>query len=336
MIDKINVTLLAGSAIGMNQSGMKSQIDAIEKYFINHSEVNVYKYDIWNYQNPKVVHFFGFAEGMKDHLDFMKKKGVKLICSPNHWPTNNLIIEKFLLNFNIKNIIHSNRSTKKYLLDNSDCFIVNSDNEKKMFVDIYDLDPNKIKVVYNSYGDEPIHYSDAFLKKYNISKPYCLMVGMIGAERKNQLRVLKIWNDRFPNLFILGNILETNYGKECLQLINSKSNITFLGFESDFEILESSYQNAELVISPGLIETPSLVALRALLYGTTVCSTNGGNVPFEYFEDNVYYFNPFNEKEILKSIENGLSKKKLVDKMYLKRFSNESIMSNYTNIYKSI
>lgn len=333
---KIKVSLLASSSIGMNQSGMKTQLDTIESFFKNDLELEVKKYDFWDYQKPDVVHFFGLSEGMKDHLTILKSQGVKLICSPNHWPINNGIVEKFLLNFNIKNIIFSNRATKKYLLDNSDFLIVNSEAEKKKFQNFYNIKSEKIKIIYNSYGQEPIPKTDAFLKKYKIGKPYCLLVGMIGAERKNQLRILKNWKDDYPNLYLLGKVLKNNYSEKCLEIINRSKNIHYLGFESDFEVLESAYQNTKLVISPGIIETPSLVALRALINGANVCSTNGGQVTQEYFNDNAYYFNPLDEVDIINSIKYALNSPKEVNIEEIKNFSNQNIMKNYKELYEKL
>lgn len=333
MKDKIKVALMAEPSIGMNQSGMKTQIDTIYNYFKNDSDIKVYKYDIWNYEKPDIIHYFGMSEGMLQLLKIAKSQNVKLVCSPNHWPTNIGILERILLNLNIKNIIYTNRVTKKFLLDHSDLFIVNSTGEKKKFIDVYGLTERKINVIYNSYGSEPINKTDLFLKKYNIKKPYCLLIGMIGAERKNQLPILRNWDSSLPKLYILGGYLKSSYGRKCMDLIDKNKNIDWLGFESDFEVLESAYQNTELLISPGFVETPSLVALRALLNGTSVCSTNGGEVPYEYFKDYAYYFNPNNENEMMQQISNALKEPKNISLDYFKVFSNENILPQYKKNY---
>ena len=332
---RINTALLAGSAIGMNQSGMNTQIDTIENYFRNDEELNVYKYDIWNYQKPDIIHFFGFGEGMIDVLRNARREGVKIISSPNHWPLKNLS-EKLLMHINFKNIVFTNRQTKKFLVDHADVMVVNSTAEKRKFSEFFGVEKARIQIVYNSYGHEARVHSDMFVQKHKLSEPYFLMVGMVGPERKNHLRVFNIWKETFPLLVIVGDYYPSTYGEECLNEIEKKKNIKYVGFESDETIIDSAYQNCEAVISAGLIETPSLVAMRALLYGKTVCSTDAEGVPDEYFGGNAYYFNPLDESEIEVAITKALQKKIDVRQEDILRFSNSSVLENYRTIYKDL
>ena len=329
---KIKVDLLAGTSIGMNQSGMKTQIDTIHNFFKEDPLLDVKKYDMWNYRNPDIVHIFGMDSSMLQILLHLKKRGVKLICSPNHWP-NNSIAEKILMNFNYKNIIYSNRTIKKYIVENAEKIIVNSLGEKKHFLKLYSLNDENLEVIPNSYGDEVKDCGSIFLEKYNIEKPYCLMVGMLGVKRKNQLSVLNIWNDSFPNLYILGARDNSRCADECFSIIHKKKNIEYLGYETNFDVIESAYQNAMLLISPGLVETPSLAALRALINGTKVCSTNSYGIPNEYFGDNAFYFDPNDEKSIFNSIKYAVETPLKINQDQLHKFSNNNILFLYKRLY---
>lgn len=333
-MNKIKIDFLAQPTLGINQSGMKTQIDTLYEYFLNDRDIIIKKYDMWNRNIPNIVHYFGMGEGMLQVLRFLKANGSKIICSPNHWPVNNKV-EKLLMSINFKNIIYSNRITKKYLIDNADLFIVNSEAEKKMFKTNFGISNDRITVIYNSYGDEPVSKEfPKFTEKYNITEPFALMAGQIGSKRKNQLPVIKSWKEDYPNLYILGGYEKTSYGIECMEELNKKGNVFYLGYEIDSLILESAYQNCELFISPGLIETPSLSAFRALMNGAKVCSTNFGGAPNEYFGNNVKYFNPYNEEEIAESINQALKFEKWdIDYENLKQFSNTSISEEYKKIY---
>lgn len=335
-MNKIKIDLLSASTVGFNQSGMKTQIDNIFSSLQNDNFVDVQKYDLWGYRNPHLIHYFGMGEGMIQVLKKAKANGAKIICSPNHWPISS-VKDKILMNIDIRGLIVSNRITKKFLIDSADLFIVNSKAEKQKFIKFYKIHPKRIRVIYNSYGGEPLNAGDVFLKKYTVQQPYALMVGQIGSERKNQLRVIDIWDASFPNLYILGGIDKTRYAKQCLDLIKSKPNVFALGFESEFEIVESAYQNCRLFISPGLIETPSLAAFRALLNNVVVCSTNFAGVPKEYFENDAKYFNPYDKEEILKSVREGLqASKPSIDVSKYKGFSNDCINNKYKEIYLEI
>ncbi|MFC4633311.1 glycosyltransferase [Dokdonia ponticola] len=334
---KIKIDFLAQPTIGMNQSGMKSQLDNLYTHFENDDLLHIHKYNIWEKSSPDIVHYFGMGEGMLQVLKKQKSNGAKIICSPNHWPVDSKV-EKLLMKINYKNVIYTNRVTKKFLIDHADSFIVNSESEKKMFSDNLNIEGDRIKVIHNSYGleKEEIAFGD-FRKKYTISKPYALMVGQVGSERKNQKPVLECWQADYDDLYILGGFDNTSYGQKCKRIIDSKSNIHYLGFESNVSILEDAYRNCNLLISPGLIETPSLSAFRALINGAKVCSTDFGGAPREYFGDNVFYFDPYNAKEIARVIAEAIKIKDMKIKFgEFDRFSNTNINKLYKEHYKEI
>lgn len=328
---KIKIDFLAQPTVGMNQSGMKSQIDNLYTYFKNDDLLTINKYNIWKKSVPDIIHYFGMGEGMLQVLRKQKSNGSKIICSPNHWPVDSKT-ERLLMKLNYKNVIYTNRVTKKFLINHADAFIVNSEAEKKMFTHNLKIEADRIKVIHNSYGveKEEIEFGD-FRKKYNVSKPYALMVGQVGSERKNQIPVLNCWKPGYDDLYILGGFDNTSYGQRCKSIIDSKANVHYLGFESKVSILEDAYRNCNLLISPGLIETPSLSAFRALINGAKVCSTDFGGAPREYFGDNVFYFDPYNSKEIADVIAEATKVKGLkINFEEFKRFSN----SNINNLYK--
>lgn len=336
---KIKIDYLAQPTVGMNQSGMKSQIDNLYNHFQNDDLLEIKKYDIWEKSTPDIVHYFGMGEGMLQVLKKQKSNGAKIICSPNHWPINSKV-ERILMKLNYKDVFYTNRVTKKFLIDHSDVFIVNSQAEKEMFIANLGIERERIEVIHNSYGaeKEEIEFGD-FRRKYNISNPYALMVGQIGSQRKNQMPVLDCWQSDYDNLYILGGLDDTSYGRECKRMIDSKVNIHYLGFESQAPIIEDAYRNCNLFISPGLVETPSLSAFRALINGAKVCSTDFGGAPREYFGENVFYFDPYNSKEIAKIIYKAMTVKEMnINFDEFNKFSNKTInmlyKKNYIQIFK--
>jgi hypothetical protein len=79
-----------------------------------------------------------------------------------------------------------------------------------------------------------------------------------------------------------------------------------------------------------------LVALRALLNGAKVCSSNNYGAPNEYFGENATYFNALDEKEILHSIEYGLNNQWNINKKELSRFSDKEVLNKYKDLYLTI
>src|SRR5690606_914238 len=83
-----------------------------------------------------------------------------------------------------------------------------------------------------------------------------------------------------------------------------------------------------------LIETPSLSAFRALLNNARVCSTNFGGAPGEYFGNAASYFDPYDESQIKKCIEEALETPKVnIDRTDFIKFSNEVICFDYKKVY---
>ncbi len=332
----IQIDLLAEPTIGMNMSGMHTQLNFLFEGMKSIDDISMKKYDIWKQIDADLIHVFGASESLLNTTQAFNRYAIPYIVSPNHLPRFSMFIENFLSNVGYKNIIYTNRFQRRKMLQGAEKIVVNSMMEKEIISKVFDIDENKFIIIHNSYGDNKINNNSSFLTKYNINNEYCLCVGQIGSERKNQLELIKNWPTHYPDLVLIGGIDKTAYGKKCIDFIEKKENVISVGFIGDSKLIDSAYFNAKMFIAPGLVETPGLSTMRALLHGTKVATTNGGATK-EYFGDLVEYFDPKNMESMFFTIDFLLKNKKQMDnKEFIKKYSEERILNNYLNLYKEI
>lgn len=181
-------------------------------------------------------------------------------------------------------------------------------------------------------------------KKYGITKPYWLYVG-VAYPHKNLEVLLTAWEifcDKNGNNFELVLAGNKNYFYERLQkLIKEKniSNIILTGFVPDTD-LPTLYKNASLYVFPSLYEGFGLPALEAMQYDLPVISSNHTCLP-EILGDAAVYFDPKNPHDIAAVAQTVLqdknTSKKLVKngKKTLQKYSWHSTASQTLSIYKN-
>ena len=107
---------------------------------------------------------------------------------------------------------------------------------------------------------------------------------------------------------IIGNVLNNNNGKNCLELIKKNKNILFLDWIKHSDpLLESAYAASKIFVLPSLYETPGRAALEAGLCGSNISITPYGGTK-EYFSNYVNYMNPYSITSIQKSIIKSINK----------------------------
>lgn len=233
----------------------------------------------------------------------------------------------------------------RYAVKKADVVIAVSEQTKNDIIEFFDIEPDKIHVVYQGCQDVFKHpfsseAKKAVLQKFNLPNHYILNVGTIEA-RKNILTGVRAIKDIETHLVIVGS--ETLYTKKVKDYIaqhNLESKVTFLKGVTNEE-LAMLYQSAQLFIYPSLFEGFGIPIIEALFSGIPVMSSKGGCFA-EAGGPSSIYVDPNSVDDIRKAIKTILSNKELRDNMitqgyeYAKRFTPEYIGKSFDTIYNEL
>lgn len=231
--------------------------------------------------------------------------------------------------------------------ENSDVVIAVSERTKKDIVELYNIDPAKIKVVYQGcdaqFAKETSEDEKARVaKKYNLPKRYILNVGSIET-RKNALQIVRALKDidEAISLVIVGR--RTKYAAKIDEYVkNNKldARITIIS-GIDFKDLPAVYSQAEVFVYPSFYEGFGIPIVEALNAGVPVVAATGSCLE-EAGGNSSIYVNPTNDKEMSDAINRILTDSDLRAKMiadgkeYAKRFSEERCAREIREIYEML
>lgn len=235
--------------------------------------------------------------------------------------------------------------------ENADCIIAISEYTKKDIVNIFDISPEKIKVVYSGLYQTYPSLDESkwnFVKtKFLITKPFVLSICTI-EPRKNLLSLIKAYeNMRTRNRELdYQLVLVGRRGWKNERIYEHAANspftedIIFTDYINDEE-LELLYANAMAFAYVSLYEGFGLPIIEAMAKGNAVLTSNVTSLP-EVGGDAVCYCDPLE----IESIEAGLEKI-ITDEQYrsqlqekalerVKLFSYKNMVRNTIDIYKSL
>ncbi|MBB6112432.1 Glycosyltransferase involved in cell wall bisynthesis [Mucilaginibacter lappiensis] len=167
---------------------------------------------------------------------------------------------------------------------------------KSEIIKYINVDPEKIKVIYNSVSDLPE------VSKHEIDYGrYVLIVGSID-KRKNITNLIAAFNlilQKDFKLIIVGdvNAIFNNTGNENFK---KQDDIVFLGRVNDTE-LAGLYSNALMFVYPSLYEGFGIPPLEAMAYGCPTIVSDIDSLK-EICGDASLYVDPYNIEDISKSI----------------------------------
>ena len=137
----------------------------------------------------------------------------------------------------------------------ADTIVTVSETVKNELIQTFNIDKNRIKVVYNSIGEHFLNSKNnpEILEKYNISQQkYILSVATLN-RRKNIPELIKAFEsitDKYPDIKL---VLVGGMGNEKRELLTKHPNVIFTGYIPD-EDIPSLYKNALLYVFPSLYE----------------------------------------------------------------------------------
>jgi len=229
---------------------------------------------------------------------------------------------------------------KKILVNKASKIIAISESTKKDLIDIYDVNPSKIEVVYLANS---LQLNSETYIKIKLPKKYILFVGARDGYKNfmnflsSVTEILKSdtnlhlvcagggkFNDQ-ENLFIYQNNLENQ----------------LLQFNIDDKTLSYLYSNAKAFVFPSLYEGFGIPVLEAFACGCPLICSNTSSLS-EIASDAAVYFDPLDEKSIETAVLGILKGQELratmIEKGYkrLKFFSWKKTAQLSEKVYQSI
>lgn len=174
---------------------------------------------------------------------------------------------------------------EKWCIESCDKIIAVSNFTKSQILKYYQVDEEKVSVVYNGIDSSTLHFTDTELattrKRFGLDdKPLLLFVGRVDDRRKG-LDILikalpKILEKVNANLLVVGKGDQTRF---CSLADSSvKNNIKFTGFVDDIT-LKKCYALCDVYVCPSRLEGFGLTILEAMSAAKPIVAAKAGAIP---------------------------------------------------------
>lgn len=308
------------------------------------ANVKIIKYDypnkVFNYllakifNWPKIDRELGIDVWFMPHLNFIGLSGRTRSIITVH----DLSFLKYPEFFSArKNFWHKMVNVKK-LLHKFDVIAAVSENTRRDIVELCDVSPDKIKVIYSGVGNEYTNLSKSQIQnKYNLPDKFILYLGTI-EPRKNVDGIIRAFGAlRDYKLVIAGekgwkskNIYQEWKNSEF------KDDIMFLGYV-DREDKPYLYNLASVFVYPSFYEGFGLPPLEAMACGCPVVAGYSSSLP-EVAGDAALMVDPYNINDIARALEAILTDEELKNSLIerglkqAKKFSWDKAAREYLTI----
>ncbi|MEM9449335.1 MAG: glycosyltransferase family 1 protein [Cyanobacteria bacterium P01_E01_bin.6] len=234
----------------------------------------------------------------------------------------------------------------KQSLKGSDAIAIVSEHSRRDLLDLFDVDPDKVKVTYQPIALKRLNEDEGvirrFLRKYKLDyKNYILFVGAI-EPKKNVGRLIDAYLglDTDVPLVIVGK-LGWLWAEEVGQVVDKSGqascNVRLLKYVSS-EDLRYLFAGATCFTFPSLYEGFGLPVLEAMSFGCPVLTSNASSLP-EIGGDAALYVDPYDVANIRTQLDTILSDEDLRTTMSEKglvqaeKFSMENYLKRLSDVY---
>ncbi len=209
---------------------------------------------------------------------------------------------------------------EKRMFQNAKKIIANSKMIKQQIINTYNVNPEKIKVIYNGIPLKKLCDFDDLKQEFNIKDEKILLYVGSGFQRKGVKEVIEMASKLVNyKLFIVGKEKKINEYKDYAKNLNVEA--IFTGVRSD---VDKFYSMADVFLFPTHYEPFSNVILEAMSFKCVVFTTrqNGAS---EILDNQFVMNNPKDYK--MKLIEKLLDDEKILNEVKEK---NHSIVQNFS------
>jgi glycosyltransferase involved in cell wall biosynthesis len=235
----------------------------------------------------------------------------------------------------------------KYACQNSDVIIAISEQTKRDIIEFYNINPNKIQVIYQTCADTFQDWTLPIppLSLKTLPSEYMLYVGSV-IERKNLLRIVEAMtilpSDLQIPLVVVGD--GGDYVAKIKAFAKAKQiDHKIIWIEKMiYEELPLLYRNASVFLYPSEYEGFGIPVIEALFSKTPVITSNVSCLP-EAAGLNSFLVNPKSSEAIADAIYNTLTNNDLRQKMITEgvnyaqqHFAAKKVTTEVLNLYQSI
>ncbi len=297
------------------------------------------------YHKPNIVHETYYSSKRIAPKD---SKTVLTVYDMVHEKFNFILNKKFDRHISkakvtaIKHADHIICISHSTAIKHADHIICISHSTKKDLLEILDVNPDKVSVIY--LGCSFPMENEINLESKSIAKPYILYVGQ-RAGYKNFERLLQAYasNKNLQNDFNLICFGANPFSAHELDLMRklglTEEKVTHIS--TDEKALPKLYWQASVFVYPSLYEGFGLPLLEAMSCNCPVICSNTSSLP-EVAGEAANFFDPYDVDSITDALEKVLysseRKKKLIElgQERVKLFSWEASAQQHTLIYKSL
>jgi glycosyltransferase involved in cell wall biosynthesis len=208
----------------------------------------------------------------------------------------------------------------KYACDSAERIIAISEQTKDDIIRFFNVDSNKIEVVYQSVA--PVFYekgnTENLLSKYKLKKQFVLSVGT-HEPRKNQLSILKAIKAEKLDIQVVFVGKHTSYTKKMMRFISDNRMAGQVKFLTDIaeNDLAGLYKLASLSVYISHFEGFGLPVIESMASGCPVITSNVSCLP-ETAGGAAILCEPNNFEELGKQINAVLTNEKLRNELFAK------------------
>ncbi len=221
-----------------------------------------------------------------------------------------------------------------------------SQSTKNDIVRYYNVEPERIDVVYQPVAPQYYETPSPQPEKLPVTTPYMLYVGTINS-RKNLLGLVKaihhLPSDLLIPLIVVGE--GSDYKRQVMRFVaenNMERHVIFPQKRVSDVDLQQLYLNAQLFVYPSFYEGFGIPVVEAMLCGCPVVTSNISSLP-EAAGPNSLLVDPTNIDDIKQKIISGLTDTNLRETMKetgreyaLKNFSPKACVDSHINLYRKI